>query len=109
MQEPKGKKYASLAEGADLLDLSVREREVARHFLLGLTVRETAKALGIGAAEVRTHRDRIHARLGVRTTLGLAARASTALCRHCRAQECPWLDTEVEPTIAQPDPPSDTA
>lgn len=46
--------------------LSAREAEILRHFCAGLSYRRTGLALGIAESTVKTHRNRLIRKLGVR-------------------------------------------
>ena len=57
-------------------DLSPRERQVARLAVEGLTAREIGEQLFIGRRTVETHLANVYAKLGVRSKIELAERAS---------------------------------
>lgn len=70
----RGKRAA--AAGLGLSALSPRERQVARLAAEGCTAREIGERLFIGERTVETHLANIYAKLGVRSKLELARRAS---------------------------------
>lgn len=63
---------AKVAPAGPDLHLSERERQVARSVCQGLTDKQIARTLGIGAASVRTYLQRIFDKTGVQRRAGLA-------------------------------------
>ena len=72
-----------LADGASLLGLSPREKEVARLRLLGRTIEATAHELQMSPRTVKAHLEHIGRKLGVVGPMGLANAAHHALCARC--------------------------
>jgi DNA-binding CsgD family transcriptional regulator len=70
---PGGTVAPSLASG--LLTLSLREREVIGHLMVGSTAKQAAREIGIELTTVRTHQYRAFRRLGIRTQKELLLRA----------------------------------
>lgn len=62
------------AIGVSRLDLSTREREVARHIVLGHPPRQVMREVGIGAHTLHDYRRRIYRRLAISSREELAAR-----------------------------------
>jgi two-component system, NarL family, nitrate/nitrite response regulator NarL len=58
-------------QGADLLNLTSREREVLSHIADGLYNKEIACRLNIGTRTVETHRQRLMTKLGIHSIAGL--------------------------------------
>lgn len=59
------------AGGSSLAALTLRQREVLQSIAEGKSTKETAKALGVSAKTVETHRAAIMSRLGIRDIAGL--------------------------------------
>ena len=68
-----GPVVAQLARGSPILKLSVREFEIARMISDDLSDKEIAHRLQVEISTVRTHIDRIFAKLGVRRRSGVAS------------------------------------
>ena len=64
---------ASVADGSPVLKLSVREFEIARMIADDLSDKEIAHRLHVEVSTVRTHIERIFAKLGVRRRSGVAS------------------------------------
>jgi DNA-binding CsgD family transcriptional regulator len=64
---------AIAADGSPILKLSVREFEIARMISDDLSDKEIAHRLQVEVSTVRTHIERIFAKLGVRRRSGVAS------------------------------------
>nr|WP_246623958.1 LuxR C-terminal-related transcriptional regulator [Sphingomonas colocasiae] len=62
------------AIGVARLELSTREREVARHIVLGHPPQQVMREVGIGAHTLHDYRRRIYRRLAISSREELAAR-----------------------------------
>ena len=75
---------AIAADGSPILKLSVREFEIARMISDDLSDKEIAHRLQVEVSTVRTHIERIFAKLGVRRRSGVASLFAQALASRAR-------------------------